>query len=128
MSFKPFEHKRQGIYYRLVDEYCLFYLKWISGLRSSLEPLSLDNKNAYAILQEPGWNSWLGYSFEIVRYKHLSQIRKALDIPPTGVAASWRYTPRIGGTNQGTQIDLLFDRDDDAITICKANTVKSRIF
>lgn len=32
---------------------------------------------------------------------------------------TWRYVPPHGSEENGAQIDLLFDRDDDAITICE---------
>ena len=32
---------------------------------------------------------------------------------------TWRYFPDQGSLENSTQIDLLFDRDDDAITICE---------
>jgi hypothetical protein len=119
MHFKPFKHRRQGIYYRLIDEYCLFYLKWIAKLSNSLQEIALTNTNWSSVQDEVGWSNWLGYGFEIVCYKHLNEIRKKLNIPPTARANSWRYVPRSGSTKQGAQIDLLFDRDDDAITICE---------
>lgn len=31
----------------------------------------------------------------------------------------WRFIPSKGDGEQGAQIDLLFDRDDDAITLCE---------
>ncbi len=46
------------------------------------------------------------------------QIRKALNIEAGAAVGSWRYAPR-KQENRGAQIDLLFDRDDGAITICE---------
>lgn len=31
----------------------------------------------------------------------------------------WRHVPRKNSNESGAQIDLLFDRDDDSITICE---------
>lgn len=119
MSFTPHYHKRQGIYYRLIDEYVLFYLKWIAPIRKSLQKKSLEKGNWQSMQQTPTWYSWLGYAFESVCYKHIFAIRKALSIPPDAIANAWRYVPRKGKPEQGAQIDLLFDRNDDAITICE---------
>jgi hypothetical protein len=49
-------------------------------------------------------------------YKHLSQIRKKLRIETTAMANAWRYFAK-KTTDVGVQIDLLFDRKDDAITM-----------
>jgi uncharacterized protein len=119
MSFMPHDHKRQGIYYRVVDEYSLFYIKWIEPIRKTLQRKSLEHGNWQAIQQTPEWHNWLGYAFEAVCYKHISAIRKALSISPDAIANSWRYVPRKGVKARGAQIDLLFDRKDDAITLCE---------
>lgn len=119
MSFMPHYHKRQGVYYRLVDEYTLFYLKWIEPIKNALQKKSLDNGNWQAMQRTPEWSNWLGYAFEAVCYKHISAIRSALSISPDAVANAWRYVPRKGSKTRGAQIDLLFDRKDDAITLCE---------
>ncbi len=118
-SFKPLYHKKKGIYYRLIDEYTLFYLKWLAPLADRLQKKALDAGNWQAIQSTPEWHSWQGYAFEAVCYKHLSQIRRALQLPATAVADSWRYAPTPGTKQRGAQIDLLFDRKDAAITICE---------
>ena len=118
-SFKPYFHERQGIYYRVIDEYVLFYLKWIEPIRQSLQEDALAPDNWEAMQLTPEWHSWLGYAFEAVCYKHLTLIRKALGLNSMAVANSWRYVPRKGSSEQGAQIDLLFDRKDDAVTLCE---------
>ncbi len=67
----------------------------------------------------PKWNSWLGYAFESICYKHINSIRKKLAISPAAIANTWRYVPQQKTDSSGAQIDLLFDRMDDAITICE---------
>lgn len=64
-------------------------------------------------------HNWAGYAFESICYKHISQIRRALHISPTAIANGWRYVPTAKSNEKGAQIDLLFDRDDDSITICE---------
>jgi hypothetical protein len=67
----------------------------------------------------PEWYNWQGLAFETLCYKHINQIRRALNISPTAIASSWRYVPTKGSKHRGAQIDLLFDRSDDTITICE---------
>jgi len=119
MSYVPIFHKEKGVYYRITDEYTLFYLKWIEPLRKNLQKIALSPGNWQEMQNSPEWNSWLGYAFENVCYNHLPAIRKALHISPTAIADSWRYTPRKHDEEKGAQIDLLFDRKDGAITICE---------
>lgn len=35
------------------------------------------------------------------------------------LSGTWRYNPRRGSQENGAQIDMLFDRQDEAITICE---------
>ena len=119
MSFKPHFHKKRGIYYRLIDEYTLFYLDWIEPLRNTLQKKSLEMGYWENTFNSGKWNNWAGYAFEAICYKHLSQIRKKLQINPSAVANGWRYAPTTKAKENGAQIDLLFDRDDDTITLCE---------
>ena len=119
MSIMPFQHKRQGIYYRVIDQYSLFYLKWVAPLRRSIQEKSLVKQSHHLPQRTPAWYNWLGYAFETVCYQHLPLVRSALAISPDALASAWRYAPRKGNKERGAQIDLLFDRNDDAITICE---------
>ncbi len=119
ISFIPYGHTRQGIYYRLIDEYTSFYLKWIEPSRKKLHAKSLSPGHGALLQHSTGWNSWAGYAFENVCYKHLSEIKQALSIGPDALADTWRYVPRAHSSEQGAQIDLLFDRSDDSITLCE---------
>ncbi len=118
-SFKPHFHKRQGIYYRLTDEFTLFYMRWVAPIKETLQEAALERGYWQSIQGTAEWNSWLGYTFETVCYKHIPAIRKKLGISPSAIANSWRYVPRKNSEQSGAQIDLLFDRKDDSITLCE---------
>lgn len=119
ISFKSHFHKRKGIYYRLADEYSLFYFHWIKPVKDTLLKRSLLTNYWDKLKVKPTWHSWSGVAFESICYKHLPQIMKALSLSPTAIPDTWRYVPRKGSDESGAQIDLLFDRDDDSITICE---------
>jgi uncharacterized protein len=119
LSFKPHLHKEKGIYYKVIDPYSLFYLYWIFPVRSTLIVKSLAKGYWDKTKKSPSWQAWSGLAFEAICYDHLPQISHALKLSPTAIPTTWRYTPRLGGNGEGAQIDLLFDRDDDAITICE---------
>lgn len=119
VNFKPMGHSRKGIYYRVIDEYTLFYLSWIEPIRESLMLRSLKRGYWEKKKNTPKWYAWAGYAFEALCYKHIAQISEALKLSATAIAHTWRHVPRKSSKIDGTQIDLLFDRDDDAITICE---------
>jgi uncharacterized protein len=119
VSFKPIFHQRRGIYYKLIDEYTLFYLRWIEPIKKTLIKNVLPSRYWEKQQNSATWASWSGLAFESVCYKHLAQISAALELSPTAIPSTWRYVPTKGSKEQGAQIDLLFDRDDDAITLCE---------
>ena len=125
ISFLPQGHSKKGIYYKLIDEYTLFYLRWIAPIKGQL--IKKDISNTYWIKQAdaPVYKNWSGYAFESVCYKHLGCISKALNIPPGSMTTSWKYIPKSGSNEQGAQIDLLFDRDDGLVTLCEMKHSKS---
>lgn len=119
ISFVPHFHKKRGIYYRVIDEYTLFYLKWIEPVRKNLQKMSLETGHWEKENDSAAWSSWAGYAFEAICYKHLSQIRNKLKIGPGAIASTWRYVPKTKSQENSAQIDLLFDRNDDSITLCE---------
>ncbi len=116
-SFKPSFHLKKGIYYRVIDEFTLFYFKWIEPISKTL--LEQDIRKGYweKMMQSPSWRSWSGYAFESICYRHINQISIALGLSPTAIPNVWKSAAKKGQQEQGAQIDLFFDRDDDAITI-----------
>ncbi len=125
-SFIPLGHKRQGIYYRVIDEYCYFYLRWIEPAKKSLTTFEKDNQYWSSKVNSPEYSGWMGYAFESICYKHIGEIKAALKIDVGARTGVWRYVPRKNDNKQGAQIDLLFDRDDGAITLCEIKYTKNK--
>lgn len=119
VSFKPYGFEKKGTFYRVIDEYSLFYLSWIEPNLSSIR--KLDKTKGYWLqkFQTSKWRAWSGYAFESVCYKHIAQLRKGLEIEASALVGSWQYIPKKGSDERGAQIDLLFDREDGIITICE---------
>lgn len=112
-TYLPWD-KQKGEYYKVVDEFCLFYLYWLRdshGKRFTHDYWARQT-------QKPAYHVWAGYSFEAICYKHIDHIIKALHIKSAENISSWRLVTR-NKQEDGTQIDLLIDRSDDAITICE---------
>lgn len=111
-AYIPFGKTLKDSIYRLTDEYSLFYMKFIENSKSK-------GSGAWLRLSEgASWKSWSGLAFECICLKHERQIKKAIGIEDVYTETSpWRYHPQKG--EQGTQIDLLFDRRDNCINICE---------
>ena len=113
-AFNPFAKKKKERLYRLTDEYSLFYLHFIENTKK-------EGKGTWNHLsQTPAYKTWSGYAFENICFKHLSSIKKALDI--AGIYSISYSFYRKGTLHQeGAQIDMLIDRNDQAINLveCK---------
>lgn len=118
IRFKPYLHSKKGIYYKVIDEYTLFYLAWISPIRDRL--MHMTSTKGYWEMQQnsPNWYNWSGYAFEAMCYKHINEIRNALSLNVSATASTWSFNSS-KVDSKGAQVDLLFDRIDNAITLCE---------
>ena len=125
MHFYPYG-KKKDVHYRVIDEYSLFYLRWIepemhTGYRFS-------HNHWLNLMKSPAYLSWTGYSFETICFKHFEQIQHALSLSKISCkTANWSCRT-LSKDETGAQIDLLFDRADDAITLCEIKYVGNHQF
>ena len=106
-DYRAYGKKQRDTTYKLVDFYSLFYLKFVEGANLSNWTSSTDN---------PICRTWYASAFELLCYRHIDLIKRALGI--SGVMATvsaWRYN----GEDGGAQIDLVIDRRDDVINLCE---------
>ena len=117
MRIRPFGRVNREVTYRLCDEYCRFYLNWIVKAEQIDDDRSdLDYWQQQSTSQR--WKIWAGLAFEDVCFKHIGAIKKALGI--NGIMTSESSWLLKGNSEQdGAQIDLLIDRNDQCITICE---------
>lgn len=111
-SYHPFNRSQKEIRYKLIDHFCLFYLRFIDGKDITDDSFWLHNQNM------PQLNSWRGLSFEQVCFNHVSKIKKALGVE--GVSS--RESPWIvkgDDDKTGAQIDMLIIRDDRVVNLCE---------
>lgn len=112
-EYTPFNHISRDNIYKVSDEFSLFYLKFMKNSRT-YGTGTWQTKSSGA-----SWKTWCGLAFENICLKHVPQIKKALGI--TGVyteQSAWRYTAK-EPDEQGAQIDLLIDRQDNCINLCE---------
>lgn len=124
LSLVPYGRKEKGVYYLIDDEYCLFYLHWIEPYLKTITKKAMKEQFWVHQSTQQAWKIWAGLAFESICYKHIDQISKALKITPGATIGTWRYAPKQG--EKGAQIDLLFDRLDNAITICEIKRTEEK--
>lgn len=109
----PFGKTSKDSIYKLIDEYSLFYLKFIENSRAKGPGTWLKFSTGTS------WKSWSGYAFEGICMKHVNLIKKAIGIENVHTEISvWRYYPK-SNEEKGVQIDLLLDRQDMSINVCE---------
>lgn len=119
VSFIPYQNKERGEFFKIIDEYTMFYFNWIApnlrAIRNFDQPMGIWlDKTKQGI-----YYAWKGAVFESICYKHVPEIMQKLQLRTSSIPYSWRTSAKSAGKKYGAQIDLLFERPDDAITLCE---------
>ncbi len=114
-----FNKRKASGRYRLIDQYSLFYLTWIE--KANLTSLAGTNEDYWTKKRSSkGWDTWAGYAFENICFKHLAKIKSALGISGVStIESGWSYIPPKGSKDDGAQIDMIIDRADNCINLCE---------
>lgn len=108
-KYVPFGSDSKIPNYRLIDPFCIFYLKFCFDQNRD----SSFWTNA-ASSQEV--SSWRGIAFENVCLNHVNEMKKALGV--SGVitkTSSWNFNSEDGSG----QIDLILSRNDNVVNMCE---------
>lgn len=111
IQYSPFGRSKRDSYYKLVDPFCIFYLKFVHG-QTGLDP-SFWQKN----VTSQQVTIWRGIAFENVCLHHIEQIKAALGI--SGVSTKQTLWTKRADDTAGTQIDLLIERNDHVVNMCE---------
>ncbi|MDG1333521.1 MAG: ATP-binding protein [Crocinitomicaceae bacterium] len=103
LQYDSYSGKAKGTLYRIYDEYCLFYLKFMQPYKGN---------SWQRLYQKPEYSIWCGFTFETICLKHSNQIKKALKIE--GIAST-----NYAWDNSNAQVDMVIDRDDNWVNLCE---------
>ena len=110
-KYVPFALGKREEHYKLVDPFCIFYLRFVKNADAMNAAFWLENVNAPAVA------AFRGYAFENVCFNHIRQIKAALEIGGVSTRQSaWSKTDADKG---GTQIDLIIERRDNIVNMCE---------
>ena len=112
-SMPSFEKNSNDGIFRLIDEYSIFYLKFMD--KTNAEGKDIWGKISSGL----SYKIWCGMAFEAVCLKHVDLIKKGLEITVKTQESTWRHLPKKGEKDTGAQIDLVIDRDDKSINLCE---------
>ena len=112
MRYVPFGHSKRDVHYKLIDPFCIFYLRYVPDNTSYVSSFWQQNQTAQSIV------SWRGFAFEEVCLLHINQIKQAIGIQ--GVSSRQSSWAVAGNDEQvGTQIDLVIERADHIVNLCE---------
>jgi AAA+ ATPase superfamily predicted ATPase len=108
-KYADFTRPANGAYYRLLDPFTRFHLRFVRSNRSR-------DEHYWSNTADTGRRAdWRGHAFEQVCLSHLPQIKRALGISGVSTAVSaWRSR----GT-PGAEVDLVIDRRDGIVNLCE---------
>ncbi len=112
IKYVPFGCNKRIDYYKLVDPFCNFYLRFMDGGEVALnQDFWLTNISSQKVI------TWRGIAFENVCFNHIEQIKKALGI--SGVSTNQSAWSKKGIDETGTQIDMIIERKDNIVNMCE---------
>ena len=109
-KYANFTKQKNNAYYRLVDPFTLYWLKYVKNNETKDEYFWTN------LLDDGGRRAWSGHAFELLCLLHIAQIKRKLGI--SGISTevfSWRSKEFV----PGAQIDLLIVRKDGVINLCE---------
>lgn len=119
-KYNEFGKKTRNCRYRLVDNFTLFYYKFMADRPNDAHFWENHSESAEV-------NAWCGLAFERVCFEHIDQIKKALGI--SGVSTevySWSCKRDIENGINGSQIDMLIVRKDQIINVCEMKFARGK--
>ena len=111
LEYIPFGITGKVKYYKLVDPFILFYLRFVKDQQMFGANYWLSRQNSQSVI------AWKGYSFENVCFNHIEQIKAGLKIQ--GVISRESAWSKKSDDTEGTQIDLLIEREDNVVNSCE---------
>ena len=111
IKYVPFGLSKRQEHYKLIDPFCLFYLRFVHAQNKLNDQFWQQNILSQAVV------IWRGYAFENVCFNHIEQIKSILGI--SGVVSSNSAWSKRDDDKDGTQIDLLINRNDNVLNMCE---------
>ena len=108
---RDFDKRKEDGLFRLMDEFTLFYFKFMVSKNDMKSGVYLYNSHAF--------KTWSGFAFENLCFRHHHKIAKALGF--SGIQYQYySFVDKGAADSRGAQIDLIIDRADNVINIIEA--------
>lgn len=118
-KYQPFTNSKRELKYKIIDNFCLFYFRFVSENKKN------DPNFWQHSLNLPALNSWRGLAFEEVCFSHIDQIKQAIGIGKV-ISTESAWAVRGNDDKTGCQIDMIIDRNDNVVTLCEMKYVAKK--
>ena len=118
VRYTPFGLDKRTSFYKLVDPFCIFYLRFVEKSDSLNDSFWIENTMSQSIV------TWRGLAFENVCFNHIEQIKKSLGI--NGISTRQSAWTKRNDDIGGTQIDLIIERKDNEVNSCEMKFVSDK--
>ncbi len=108
----PFGRAKRGSIYRLVDEFSIFYHRFMKTYKKPVKGYWQQQAATQS------YKIWTGYAFENICMKHNEAIKKALGIQNVFTTTA-SFQQIATNLSEGFQIDFIIDRNDQTINLCE---------
>lgn len=117
-SYTALGKSKKDAYYRVIDNYSLFYTQWVAELQGHL---IIRPDHWQQQIDSGKWHNWCGYAFENICFHHLWPIIQALEVDDVvSIITNWRSNR----TETGAEIDLILIRKDQVVTVVEIKGTK----
>lgn len=106
----PYGKSKKEPYYKLIDSFCLFYLRFVKNKDNISDNYWKNNFSSQSLI------SWRGYAFENICFKHIDEIKKALGISSVSTITSALIKL---DDETSSKIDMVILRKDNIINVCE---------
>lgn len=108
------------------DAYLQFYYKFIQPIAQDIEHGAF-TENPEKAINDQVLQKWLGFSFERFCRRYHPIIARALGFSAVRYRSGVYFSRSTIAGEPGFQIDLLFDRDDNVITLCEIRYLRGKV-
>jgi AAA+ ATPase superfamily predicted ATPase len=125
--YLPFQSDSNSILarYCIADSYLRFYFKFIAPISERIGDGDYNTAPLHALNNE-SYQKWLGLSFERFCRKHSQIIAKVIGFSAVKYKSGAFFNRATIKEESGYQIDLIFDRADNVLTICEIKYTQSK--
>lgn len=127
-KYTPYHQKAESLLarYCIRDRYLDFYFKFIAPIQENINQGNY-NTNPIQALDLSRHQKWLGFAFERYCRDNHARIAKILGFSGVRYRSGAFFNRNTDKADPGFQIDLVFDRADNVMTLCEIKYLQKKV-